>query len=176
MLLVLMSIVVPMYNAMKNLPGVDVPVDGAGGENGLFWFTTSMDPVSYNRSYARTGHWDGLNRTNYQLITGSKVNKIFFDGNVAVGVQVVERDGGESSKPIIVRARKEVILGAGAIHTPQILQLSGIGDARLLKEANIPLKVDLPGVGSNFQDHSYIPSLSYICKYHWPPLSIDSRN
>ena len=146
---------------MRDFPGVDVPVDGAGGKTGLFWFTTSMDPETYNRSYAKSGHWDGLNRTNYQLVTGTKVNKISFDDdNVASGVSAVPSDGGKAK---IIKAKKEVILAAGSIHTPQVLQLSGIGPADLLKKANITVKVDLPGVGSNFQDHYYIPFHRFEC-------------
>lgn len=56
-----------------------------------------------------------------------------------------------------MKAKKEVILAAGAIHTPQVLQLSGIGPAPLLKKAKIPVKVSLPGVGGNFQDHFWVP-------------------
>ena len=52
-----------------------------------------------------------------------------------------------------VKATKEVILAAGALHTPQILQLSGIGDNALLQSVGIETVVDLPGVGRNFQDH-----------------------
>ena len=151
-----------MYNAMAAMPGVEVPQDQAGGDNGLAYFTTSMDPNDYTRSYARTGHWDGINRPNYHLITSSKVNKILFDGTTATGVQYVPANGGGQGST--VTANKEVILAAGAIHTPQVLQLSGIGPSSLLLPANIPVVADLPGVGSNFQDHSYIPSISYQCK------------
>ncbi|KAF2457058.1 GMC oxidoreductase-like protein [Lineolata rhizophorae] len=140
------------YDAYKVFPGVDVPVDSGSGENGLYWYTASMEPQSYIRSYAKTGHWDGINRSNYQLITNSKVNKILFDGDVATGVQF----GSQT-----VSARKEVILAAGSVHTPQVLQLSGIGPSSLLSQAGIEVKVDLPGVGANFQDHSYIPSIYY---------------
>lgn len=147
---------------MTNFPGVDVPVDGANGQNGLYWFTTSMDPVNFNRSYARTGHWDGLDRENYQLLPATKVNKIVFDGDRAVGVQIHPRDHRDNTQ--VVKARKEVILAAGAIHTPQVLQLSGIGPRKLLKAADIEVKVDLPGVGANFQDHHYIPGVRFSCK------------
>ncbi|KEZ42395.1 Glucose oxidase [Scedosporium apiospermum] len=151
--------VIPLYNAMTNFPGVDVPVDGANGQNGLYWFTTSMDPVNFNRSYARTGHWDGLDRENYQLLPATKVNKIVFDGDRAVGVQIHPRDHRDDTQ--VIKARKEVILAAGAIHTPQVLQLSGIGPRKLLKAADIEVKVDLPGVGANFQDHHYIPGVRF---------------
>ncbi|CAI4218730.1 unnamed protein product [Parascedosporium putredinis] len=132
----------PLYDAMKNFPGVDVPVDGANGQNGLYWFTTSMDPVTFNRSYARTGHWDGLDRDNYELLPATKVNKIVFDGDRAAGVQLhpaTSATTSASSRP----AR------------------SGIGPRKLLKAADIEVKVDLPGVGSNFQDHHYIPGVRF---------------
>ncbi|KAF2762311.1 alcohol oxidase [Pseudovirgaria hyperparasitica] len=147
-----------LYNAMRNMPGVDVPIDGAGGANGLLWFTTSMDPKTYLRSYARTGHWDGLNRTNYELIPNTRVSKPIFEGTAVIGVEYGPATHGVKRT---VRAMKEVILAAGTVHTPQILQLSGIGPEALLEEANITAKVNLPGVGMNFQDHSYIPSISY---------------
>jgi choline dehydrogenase-like flavoprotein len=61
-----------------------------------------------------------------------------------------------------IRPKREVILSAGAIHTPQILQRSGVGSAQYLESERIELVEDLPGVGQNFQDHSAIPiSFSY---------------
>jgi choline dehydrogenase len=75
---------------------------------------------------------------------------ILFEGKRATGVQYVSRLSGISGT---VEASKEVILAAGAVHSPQILQLSGIGDGELLKSFDIKTKVDLPGVGKNFQDH-----------------------
>lgn len=58
-----------------------------------------------------------------------------------------------------VKIGKEVILAAGAIHSPQILQLSGIGDDDLLESFGIKTIVDLPGVGKNFQDHPTLYSV-----------------
>ncbi|SPO02312.1 related to alcohol oxidase [Cephalotrichum gorgonifer] len=151
--------VIPLYDAMRNFPGVDVPTDGAGGQNGLYWFTTSMDPDDSSRSYSRTGHWDGLDRENYELLPTSKVRKVVIEDGRAVGVEVHPR--GNRDDITVVKARKEVILAAGAIHTPQVLQLSGIGGEKALEEAGIDVLVDLPGVGANFQDHHYIPSVSF---------------
>ncbi|RSL95418.1 hypothetical protein CEP52_012095 [Fusarium oligoseptatum] len=63
-----------------------------------------------------------------------------------------------SQNPVSVtlRARKEVILAAGSVHTPQILQVSGIGDSTLLSSINVTTIVDLPGVGQNFQEHALV--------------------
>lgn len=57
---------------------------------------------------------------------------------------------------------REVILAAGAVHTPQILELSGIGDAEILTKFDIPVALNLPGVGNNFQDHPYV-GVVYYC-------------
>ncbi|KAK4184032.1 putative GMC oxidoreductase [Podospora australis] len=157
--------VIPVYNAIKNYQGVDVPIDGTVGTNGLFWIPRSMDPVTFNRSYSRTGHWDDLNRKNYHLLPGTKVRRVVFKGKAAHGVEITPRlpsvtfKGGQ--RKITIKARKEIIMAAGAIHTPHILQLSGVGPADLLKKAKIPVVVDLPGVGANLQDHAHHPNIVY---------------
>ncbi|PGH14497.1 hypothetical protein AJ79_02990 [Helicocarpus griseus UAMH5409] len=159
-----------MYDALKTMPGVDVPVDGCAGSHGLIWLPTSMDPNDFTRSYARTGHYDGLNRDNYHLLTESKVNKIVLENGTAVGV-TFDANGQSTT----ITATKEVILSAGAIHTPQILQLSGIGPASLLEQAGIEVLVDLPGVGANFQDHGYLPSVAFFWQQQPTPPSIPSN-
>ncbi|GAB6027527.1 hypothetical protein CHUAL_001775 [Chamberlinius hualienensis] len=88
-------------------------------------------------------------RKHLKILTQAQVIKIILDDNKrAVGVTFL-RNGREYN----VTAKKEVILSAGAIQSPQILMLSGIGPADHLKQFKIPVVVDLPGVGSNFQDH-----------------------
>lgn len=121
----------------------------------MYWFPTFMDPEKVERSYARTGHFDLINRTNFEVITDSKVTKISLDDGVATGVSF-EQKVGNSTVVVTVKARKEVIIAAGAIHSPQLLQQSGIGPSALLKSAGIETVVDLPGVGQNFQDHPMV--------------------
>ena len=157
-----------MYIARKEMPRMDVPLDGANGNNGLFWHPNSIDPERYWRSYARTGHYDGIidDRANFDVITRHKVRRVLFDEDLAAtGLEFTARDveEGEEAEVQTVRARKEVIISAGTVHTPQILQLSGIGPEALLGEAGIEVLVDLPGVGQNFQDHAYL-SVGYRCK------------
>jgi choline dehydrogenase len=88
-----------------------------------------------------------MSRPNLEVRCRAFVSRILFDGTRAVGVEVVERGRARS-----VRAA-EVILCGGAINSPQVLQLSGVGNARELESLGIDVVRDLPGVGENLQDH-----------------------
>lgn len=87
-------------------------------------------------------------RPNLEILTNSQVSKVIFENKKAIGIEFIENGIKKT-----LRANKEVILSAGAIQSPQILQLSGVGPAKLLQEFNIPVIHDLPGVGENLQDH-----------------------
>jgi choline dehydrogenase len=87
-------------------------------------------------------------RPNLSIETGSYVVKIIIEKNKAVGVRY--RKGGQEFE---ARAHREVLLSAGSLQSPQLLQLSGIGPASLLQSFDIPVVHDLPGVGENLQDH-----------------------
>jgi choline dehydrogenase len=88
-------------------------------------------------------------RPNLQIITHAQVEKVVIEDGRATGVTYTDRSGTKQS----VSARKEIILSGGAINSPQILMLSGIGDAQELKSHGIDVVADLPGVGKNMQDH-----------------------
>ncbi|KAK4163120.1 GMC oxidoreductase-like protein [Cladorrhinum sp. PSN259] len=143
--------------AFGEIPGVQFPPDSGAGLPGAFWYPTSADPGPVLRSFSRTGHWDGIaqTRSNYHTVTGQKVLKVLFKNKKATGVTFVPADATSAKNARSVKAKKEVILAAGTIHTPQILQASGVGPAKLLKDAKIDVVVDLPGVGTNFQDHPF---------------------
>jgi len=121
---------------------------------GNCWVPSSQSPVTAQRSYAATGHYEQVigSRKNYDVLFRHQVTKLeFTDGKSeppAVRLRQVDANG-----TALVKARLEVILSAGAVHTPQILQRTGIGPSSFLKEAGIDVLLDLPGVGSNFQDH-----------------------
>ncbi|MFY2941324.1 GMC family oxidoreductase [Achromobacter xylosoxidans] len=87
-------------------------------------------------------------RPNLHVMTGAHAERLLFEGMRCVGVQV-RRDGQSAS----VRAAREVVLAAGAVNTPQLLELSGIGEPARLRESGIALHHALPGVGENLQDH-----------------------
>jgi choline dehydrogenase len=93
-----------------------------------------------------------LDRPNLTVSVNSQVTQILFDGTRASGVVYV-RDGVTNT----VQAQTEVILSGGTINSPQLLLLSGIGPAEQLRAHGIPVRVDLPGVGANLQDHTMTP-------------------
>jgi choline dehydrogenase-like flavoprotein len=94
-----------------------------------------------------------LDRPNLTVITNAHVSKIEIENDTATGVSFFQGDN-----VVSVKAHKEVIMSAGAFGTPQILQLSGIGPKDELEKLSISVKKDVPGVGSNLQDHiSVVP-------------------
>jgi choline dehydrogenase len=99
---------------------------------------------------------EAMKRPNLKVIMNAHTRSLVIeekDGRKrAVGVDIVVKDQGEG----VARARKEVILAAGSIGSPQILQLSGIGPGQLLREHGIAVRHDLPGVGGNLHDHLQI--------------------
>lgn len=102
-------------------------------------------------------------RGNIDLKTGVRVSRILLSGAKATGVEYIE-----NGVPQKVMATREVLLCAGAINSPQILKLSGIGPADELRAHGIDVNADLPGVGENLQDH-----LDFLVQYHCTkPISL----
>ncbi|MEM9330425.1 MAG: choline dehydrogenase [Pseudomonadota bacterium] len=87
-------------------------------------------------------------RTNLEIFTNSQVEKLLFEGNRVTGVEY--RQGGEIKT---INVRREVVLSSGAIGSPQLLMVSGIGEQEALAKHGIELKKELKGVGKNLQDH-----------------------
>jgi choline dehydrogenase len=104
-----------------------------------------------------------MDRPNLEVKTLALATRIMFEGNRAVGVEYSRPRGG----PQLARAG-EVILCGGAINSPQLLQLSGVGNADELKALGIDVVHDLPGVGENLQDHLEV-YIQYACKQ---PVSV----
>jgi choline dehydrogenase len=156
--------VTPLVEAFKEIEGVEFPADSGAGQPGVFWFPTFLDPRPLTRSYAETGHYANVNltRSNYHLLINTLVRQILIDDTLtAHGVQFLSAN----STLLNVTASKEVILSAGAVHSPYLLQLSGVGPKSLLEAGGIKVRVDLPGVGQNFQDHSSVTALNITRKY-----------
>lgn len=96
-----------------------------------------------------------MNRPNLRVITGAECRRVLFEGTRASGVEIQSRAGIET-----ITASREVILAAGAYHSPKLLMLSGIGPAAHLREHGISVLHDSSEVGTNLQDH-YILTMSW---------------
>ena len=112
---------------------------------------TSVDPVTRTRSYAGSGYYSPnvAQRTNLDVLTEAMVTRIILNEDVASGVEFVKNG------THIINA-KEVILAAGALQSPQLLELSGIGSSEILEAHGINVLVDNPNVGENLQDHATV--------------------
>jgi choline dehydrogenase len=88
-------------------------------------------------------------RPNLRIVTHAQVDRILLDGRRATAVRYTDRAG----RPQTVTANREIVLSGGAINSPQLLMLSGIGEADQLSEHGLTVAHDLPGVGKNLQDH-----------------------
>lgn len=130
-------------------------VNGFQQEGFGCWDMNIRDGVRESSSYAYLKHTKA--GQSVTVITGARVTKVDFAGNRAVGVSFV-KDGQASQ----LAADQEVILSGGAIHSPQLLMLSGVGPAGHLKTHGIKTVADLPGVGENLQDHLYL-MVQYEC-------------
>jgi choline dehydrogenase len=110
-----------------------------------------------------------LHRPNLTVVTGAHVTRVLFEGTHAVGVEWVRNGNVESAA-----ADAEVILSAGAIQSPQLLQLSGIGPSEVLEEAGIPVVAEAREVGANLQDHYQARTIVRLRKPH--SMNNDVRN
>lgn len=130
------------------------PTDPWSGDHIGFFNTLGAvarsGPHKGKRSYAARGYFQAnACRPNLKVLCEAQVNKIVLENGIAKGVEFVW-DGMHET----VYVKKEVILCGGTINSPQILELSGIGDPAILKQAGVECKVELPGVGRNLQDHA----------------------
>jgi choline dehydrogenase len=106
-------------------------------------------------------------RPNLRIETGAYTTKIILDGKRAVGIAYTQ--GGVTKE---ARCDREVILAAGAVKSPHILELSGIGQPELLGSLGIPVSHDLKGVGENYRDH-YAPRMNWRVKL---PVTLNERS
>ena len=117
-----------------------------------------------------------LRRMSTELRTRAQVKGLEMDGNRVTGVQYRDASGGEQ----VVTARREVILSAGAVNSPKLLQISGIGPPDLLAELGVPVRHALEGVGENLRDHYSVRmtararNVRTINEYaRWPRLPLE---
>ncbi len=145
------------------------PTDDFNGPN--------MEGTGWHHINIRDGKRHGANeayiepilgkRKNFTLTTNAYASRLLFEGKRCVGVEYIQ-DG----KKKTVRATREVVVAGGALESPKLLMLSGIGPAEHLKEVGVPVLVDLPGVGQNFHNH-VLTGVIYECKQQVPPPNLN---
>lgn len=159
-------------NAWKEMGVPDLTECAGGDKTGLCWVPISQHPITARRSHSGLGHYaDVLPRSNYHMLIKHQVVRVMFPGDPSLSVPVVEVRSLANGQYNNLTARDEVIISAGALHTPTILQRSGIGASSVLKGHNISQVINLPGVGMNLQDHSAPPlSWNYTKPLNFTPL------
>ncbi len=141
---------------------IDAAVEHGLPRNPDFNAESTYGAGSYQLSIGR--HWRSSaaaaflhpvrHRSNLVIVTNAHATRLLVRGTRAVGVQYVVEGQVRTAY-----AEREVVLSAGAVQSPQLLQLSGIGDASHLKQLGISPVIDLPGVGANLQDHYQVRSI-----------------
>jgi choline dehydrogenase len=131
-------------------------VNGASQEGATYYQLTVKNGQRCSAAVAYLH--PAMNRPNLTVETNALAGKVLFEGKRAVGVEFTQ-----NGVKRVAKARGEVILAGGAINSPQLLQLSGVGPGDLLREHGIAVVADLPGVGENLQDH-YVMSVRYRLK------------
>ncbi|EJT48431.1 hypothetical protein A1Q2_06548 [Trichosporon asahii var. asahii CBS 8904] len=140
------SWMIPGMQQSLNIP--EIPGFSGGNLMGSSWASLTVQKENGKRESSASAFLDPIRwgRSNLHVHELSSVRKILFDDQKnAIGVEL--------KLGTKINARKEVILSAGAFHSPQILMLSGVGPAAHLQERNIPVVADRPGVGQNLTDH-----------------------
>ncbi|KAL0572779.1 hypothetical protein V5O48_009192 [Marasmius crinis-equi] len=140
------------YSDALNAAGIASNSDAYSGKSwGGFVARSFIDNGNWTRSYSRSAYIDPISRPNLTILVKSTVTRIIFDSNhTATGVEYAETKDGER---FTVGVKKEVIVTAGAVGSPQVLMLSGVGPKDVLTAANVPVQFELPGVGQHLQDH-----------------------
>ena len=131
----------------------------AAEQEGIGWFQVTQKRGRRWSAAVAYLH-EAMRRPNLQVLTRAQARRVVFEGARAVGVQF-QREGAEG--PQVARARAEVVLCGGAVNSPQLLQLSGIGPGALLREHGVEVRADRAGVGENLQDH-YMAAATYRLK------------
>jgi choline dehydrogenase-like flavoprotein len=163
-------------DAWKTEIGIDLQTDiSAGSGPGIYWSPSTIDRRDETRVTARKEYYDPVysRRPNLHLQTGQTVIEILFQNLTASGIRMISRAKNCTSE---IYAKKEVILAAGAVKTPQLLQLSGIGPMDVLNSAGIEVKKDVPAVGANFQDNPIVSMLFNITAPSFPNPNTISAN
>ncbi|KAL4256902.1 GMC oxidoreductase family protein [Pleurotus pulmonarius] len=130
------------------------PNDGANA--GCWTGTAAIHPGQHTRASSASAYYEpNRDKSNLIIVTGAYATRVLFDPKEAGDLLATAVEYQKDGEIHVAHATKEVILCTGSFKTPQLLELSGIGDKKILDPLNIPVIIDLPGVGSNLQVFFY---------------------
>ncbi|VDB86262.1 unnamed protein product [Peniophora sp. CBMAI 1063] len=157
---------------VKTWNGMGVPTSAnhfAGEKHGVINHIRAVDLQEGKRMTSASAYLPLANLDNVKVLLGAQVSKVVFDhGTNSISDAPFSASGVEfvlAGKVYTVHAKKEIILCAGTLRTPPLLELSGIGNAQRLRALGIDPLIDLPGVGENLQDQMFVP-VQYRLKPH----------
>ncbi|OGE52901.1 hypothetical protein PENARI_c009G11582 [Penicillium arizonense] len=142
------------HDTLNNLGVESIPDSLAGANSGAWNMICTLDPARQERSYSASAYYAPIaGRKNMHILTEATVLEVILelDNNSDWAARGVQVRCGEEEASII--ATREVILSAGSVQSPQLLELSGIGQRDILEAAGIDVKIHNPNVGENLQDH-----------------------
>jgi len=153
--------------------GVSINGDAYSGDNvGGFFSQSAINPANWTRSYSKSGWIDTLPpRSNLHILTNATVERIVFADELVNGARkatAVRFSSGRGSEVFEVKVDKEVLVAGGAMGTPHMLLVSGVGPKDVLDAAGVPVQVELPGVGQHLMDH-------LVCFISFPVLSTSDQ-
>ncbi|THU93690.1 alcohol oxidase [Dendrothele bispora CBS 962.96] len=151
------------FDAVENL-GIPRNPDSSNGRNtGSMTPFMSVDSNTAKRSYSVSGYLEpNLGRKNLLVLPETYVTKVLFEDDQGSLIRASGVKFSNNGAVSTVSVNREVILAAGSLQTPQILELSGIGNAQILSKHGIKTLVDLPGVGENLQDHVGVSTVAEV--------------
>ena len=142
--------------AGAGIPTLEAP--NGGVTMGAFITPSSINPANWTRSYSRSAYIDSLPpRSNLHILPRATVTRLLFSNSSSsssgLTANAVEFMNLADNKLMTMNVRREVILAGGSLGSPKILLHSGVGPKDVLDAADVPLKLELPGVGQHLQDH-----------------------
>ncbi|KAJ4483816.1 hypothetical protein J3R30DRAFT_3837937 [Lentinula aciculospora] len=176
----ILDVDIKMHQTLRNMgfPKARAPLSPSkyhGDSQGTYLALNNVHPTFHSRTYAATALQDNaLQRPNLSILVGAEVTIILSSDSAkgdfeASGVEFLHTATNKTYRALV---RKEVILSAGSLKSPQILELSGIGNAEILSKLGIKVEVALEGVGENLQEHQFV-GCTFELKADYPEETYD---
>ncbi|KAF9558401.1 alcohol oxidase [Agrocybe pediades] len=155
----------PYHDTLANLGIQRAKEPFSGDHRGTWLCPISVDPITRTRSYAANKYYaPNSSRKNFTVLTCATATKLQSTKNADGTLTITGVEFLHEGKKYTTLVGKEAILSTGSVTNPQILELSGIGDKEVLEKAGVEVKLELPAVGNNLQEHVYTANTFEVCE------------